>query len=55
MEQHKWIQLADFVAGCLQEWERAQEPTYHLVEHKFRSVSKKHWREIKAIWVAQTK
>ncbi|MBI4671584.1 MAG: DUF3800 domain-containing protein [Chloroflexi bacterium] len=54
-QRNPLVQLADFVAGCVYAWDSAQEERYRFIENKFRSVTKKQWREIKAAWMESNK
>ncbi len=54
-QRNPLVQLADFVAGCVYEWNSAQDDRYRLIEHKFHTVVRKHWTDIKAEWVEKDK
>ncbi len=45
------VQLADFVAGSVYDWHKADDPTFHLIEGKVSAALVEDWWHIKARWV----
>jgi len=45
------VQLADFVAGCVYDWHKENDPTFQLLEERLGATLVEDWRHIKARWI----